>query len=189
MLRMHVRIAPIRAFLQKTDMSSTYLIRPALADDAPRIAVLGAQVWIHTYATAAISEVIAQYVLASFTPERFRTLAQDPGAVMLVAEREGNLAGYIVVRFASQHADIQTEIETLYVQACFAGQGIGSGLLTRAKEIALTKTGSRSIWLMVNSQNESAIAFYRSLGMKQDGLTYFELGGVKHENKVMIAVD
>jgi ribosomal protein S18 acetylase RimI-like enzyme len=128
-------------------------------------------------------------VLASFTPDQFRTLAQEPGAVLLVAEFEGNIAGYVVMRFGSHHADICTEIETLYVQACFAGQGIGSALLTHARDNAMTKTGSRSIWLMVNSRNENAITFYRSCGMRQDGVAYFELGGTKHENRVMVAVD
>ena len=53
----------------------------------------------------------------------------------------------------------------------------------------MTKTGSQSIWLTVNSQNEKAISFYRSRGMSQDGISYFELGGTKQENKVMVARD
>ena len=53
----------------------------------------------------------------------------------------------------------------------------------------MAKTGDRAIWLVVNSQNEKAISFYRSRGMTQDGIAYFELGGTKHENKVMVARD
>jgi diamine N-acetyltransferase len=170
-------------------MTATYSTRTARPEDAARIAVLGAHVWIHTYASAGISEVIAQYVLKTFTAEKILTLVNDPGAVLLVAEAEGNLAGYSVMRFGSCHADVTTEIETLYIQDSFSGRGIGSALMNHAKRIAETRTGSRAFWLMVNSQNEKAISFYHSRGMAQEGITYFELGGIEHENKVMVARD
>ncbi|MGF6645756.1 ribosomal protein S18 acetylase RimI-like enzyme [Paraburkholderia sp. GAS82] len=170
-------------------MNPTHSIRTARREDAARIAVLGAHVWVHTYAAAGVSDVIAQYVVTTFTPERIVALMNDPGVVLLVAEVAANLAGYIVVRFNSYHADIPIEIETLYVQDSFAGRGIGSSLLTRARELAMDRTGDRAIWLIVNSQNEKAISFYRSRGMTQDGVAYFELGGIQHENKVMVTRD
>ncbi|VWD42953.1 GCN5-related N-acetyltransferase [Burkholderia lata] len=168
-------------------MSAMVLIRTARQEDAARIAVLGAHVWVHTYAAAGVSEVIAQYVLGTFTTERIVTVVNDPGAVLLIAEADGNLAGYIVIRLGSHHADVPVEIETLYVQASFSGRGIGSSLLTHASGIAEAQTGNRSFWLSVNSQNEKAIAFYHSRGMVQEGIAYFELGGIRHENKIMVA--
>ncbi|WP_172309991.1 GNAT family N-acetyltransferase [Paraburkholderia solitsugae] len=170
-------------------MKTTHSIRAARPDDAARIAVLGAHVWVHTYAAAGVSEVIAQYVTAKFTPENILALLNDPGIVLLVAEANANLAGYIVMRFGSHHADVPTEIETLYIQDSFAGCGIGSALLTHARGVAMARTGNRAVWLIVNSQNEKAISFYRARGMTQDGIAYFELGGIKHENKVMVARD
>lgn len=151
--------------------------------------MLGAHVWVHTYAAAGVSEIIAKYVVATFTPEKILALVNDPGVVLLVAEVERNLAGYIVMRFGSYHADIPVEIETLYIQASFSGRGIGSALLTHARCIAESRTGNRTVWLIVNSQNEKAISFYHSRGMTQEGLAYFELGGIRHENKVMVARD
>jgi ribosomal protein S18 acetylase RimI-like enzyme len=175
--------------LKKNKMKATHSIRTARPEDAACIAVLGAHVWVHTYAAAGVSKVIAQYVLTTFTPENILALMADPGVVLLVAEVEANLAGYIVMRFDSYHADVPIEIETLYIQDSFAGRGIGSALLTHARSIAMARTGDRAIWLIVNSQNEKAISFYRSRGMTQDGIAYFELGGTKHENKVMVARD
>jgi ribosomal protein S18 acetylase RimI-like enzyme len=168
-------------------MEATHSIRTARPEDSARIAVLGAHVWVHTYAAAGVSEVIAQYILTTFTPGKILTLVNDPGAVLLVAEAEGNLAGYIVMRFGSYHADVSIEIETLYIQDSFSGRGIGSALLIHARGNAEAKTGNRAIWLIVNSQNEKAISFYHSRGMTQEGIAYFELGGIKHENKVMVA--
>ncbi|MGF6764714.1 ribosomal protein S18 acetylase RimI-like enzyme [Paraburkholderia sp. GAS33] len=170
-------------------MKFAFSIRPGGAEDSARIAVLGAHVWVHTYATAGVSDVIAQYVLTTFTSEKILVLMNDPGIVVLVAEAEGGLAGYIVMRFGSYHADVPIEIETLYIQDSFAGRGVGSALLTQARDTAAARTGNRAVWLIVNSQNEKAISFYRSRGMTQEGIAYFELGGVKHENKVMVARD
>ncbi len=143
--------------------------------------------WVQTYAEAGVSEPIAQYVLKTFTTERILTLVNDPGVVLLVAETGGNLAGYIVIRFDSHHADVPIEIETLYVQDSFSGRGIGSALMNHAKGIAEARTGNRAFWLMVNSRNEKAISFYHSRGMTQEGIAYFELDGIRHENKVMVA--
>ena len=131
-------------------MEATHSIRTARPEDSARIAVLGAHVWVHTYAAAGVSEVIAQYILTTFTPGKILTLVNDPGAVLLVAEAEGNLAGYIVMRFGSYHADVSIEIETLYIQDSFSGRGIGSALLIHARGIAEAKTGNRAIWLIVN---------------------------------------
>lgn len=170
-------------------MTATYSIRTARPKDAVRIAVLGAHVWVHTYARAGVSDVIAQYVLRAFTTEKILALVNDPGAVLLVAEAEENLVGYIVIRFDSYHADIPIEIETLYIDDSFSGRGIGSAFLTHARGIAEARTGKRAFWLIVNSRNEKAISFYHSRGMAQEGIAYFELGGIKHENKVMVAKD
>ena len=168
-------------------MKAAHSTRTAGPEDAARIAVLGAHVWVHTYAAAGVSDAIARYVLTTFTPDRILTLVNDADTVLLVAEAEANLAGYLVMRFGSHHADVPIEIETLYIQDAFAGRGIGSALLTQARDIAMARTGSRAIWLIVNSQNERAISFYRSRGMAQDGIAYFDLDGIKHENKVMVA--
>jgi ribosomal protein S18 acetylase RimI-like enzyme len=170
-------------------MEATHSIRTARPEDSARIAVLGAHVWVHTYAATGVSEVIAQYVLATFTHEKILTLVNDPGSVLLVAEAEENLAGYIVMRFGSYRADISIEIETLYIQDSLSGRGIGSALLAHAKDIAEARTGNRAIWLTVNSRNEEAISFYHSRGLRQEGVAYFELDGIKHENKVMVARD
>src|SRR5476651_2115832 len=121
-------------------MKATHSIRTAKPEDAPLIAVLGAHVWVHTYAAAGVSDVIAQYVLATFTLDKIRALMDDPSRVLLVAEAEANLAGYIVMRFGSRHADVPIEIETLYIQDSFAGRGIGSALLTHARDIAMVRT-------------------------------------------------
>ena len=46
-------------------------IRPPIAADAPALAALSIQVWLDTYATEGVSDLIARYVLDEFTPAAF----------------------------------------------------------------------------------------------------------------------
>jgi diamine N-acetyltransferase len=167
-------------------VNSKHAIRIATVEDASRIAVLGAQVWLQTYVDAGISEVVARYILETFAVKRVRALVEDSSAAVLVAEEEGRLAGYAVLRLGSWHGDISSEVETLYVQEPVTRRGIGSALLARSRDVALNRTGSRAVWLTVNSRNERALSFYRAGGFVADGITSFELGGVKYENTVMV---
>lgn len=170
-------------------MTSTHANRIATFDDVPRLAVLGAQVWLDTYAVAGVPDAMARFVLDAFSVERIRSLVQDPNAIVLVAEQDANLAGYVVARLGSCHGNISTEIQTLYVQEPLTGRGIGSALLAQSREAAMRRAGSRAVWLAVNSRNERAIRFYRARGLSEDGITYFLLSDTKHENTVMVARD
>ena len=69
-------------------MRSPYVIRQAQPDDAPRLAVLATQVWMHTYATQGVSPVIADYVLAELAPQSFVAKLGNPAITILVAERD-----------------------------------------------------------------------------------------------------
>ena len=172
-------------------MTPRAMIRAADARDAASLAALGMQVWLHTYATTGVSAVIAEYVLAELTPGKFLGLIDDPEASLFVAEIEGHLVGYIVVRYGadSPEADSNVEIETLYVQEHFLRLGIGTALLRRAQAETKRRTGSGRICLTVNIYNANAIAFYKRHGFVHAGTAYFALGAEKHENHVLVCQD
>ncbi|MBE9608245.1 GNAT family N-acetyltransferase [Chitinilyticum piscinae] len=122
------------------------LIRKGRAGDAPQLAVLAAQVWLHTYADAGISVTIADHVLDAFTLTRYTALLTDPDKSVLVAERGGNLLGFAAVAFGQPCPDddaARSELETLYVQEHCHGQGLGSALLNAAEHHARQTAGSR----------------------------------------------
>jgi hypothetical protein len=116
-IRSHLSFTITSELRKKNKMKATYSTRTARREDAARIAVLGAHVWVHTYAAAGVSDVIAQYVLTTFTQEKILAVLSDSHVVLLVAEAEANLAGYIVMRLDSFHADVSIEIETLYEES------------------------------------------------------------------------
>ena len=177
--------------------------------DAARLAALGMQVWLHTYATRGISETVARHVLAEFTPAKFDALMLSDTSHVLVAEQDDHLVGYAVLTFGAAcpacdapptepHAEPRiephtepptqptTELATLYVQAHFARQGIGARLLDAAAALATVRSRA-GLWLTVNARNDAAMAFYARHGYARVGTAYFTLGGVRHENHVLVA--
>jgi hypothetical protein len=104
------------------------IIRTARVDDAACIAVLATQVWLHTYATQGISAVISHYTRTQLIPEKYLALLDDPLARLWVAELDGYLIGFAVVKFDAPcpvHAPVSAELQTLYVQGILWGRALG----------------------------------------------------------------
>lgn len=163
-------------------------IRPAIAADAPALAALSIQVWLDTYATEGVSDLIARYVLDEFTPAAFVSWISDPSTAVFVAEADGLLVGYPRLRFgASQKLfpAADTELCTLYVQEPFTQAGVGSALLHEARAAVRSRTGSDALWLTVNVLNLRACAFYGKHGFVRTGTAWFTLGDARHENHVL----
>jgi GNAT superfamily N-acetyltransferase len=163
-------------------------IRPGKLGDARRIAVLATQVWLHTYATDGINDEIAKYILSELTVEKFSASLGDPDTNLVVAECGDCLVGFATVKFGASCPSVAgpvVELQTLYVQEHFIGQGIGRSLL----QVAETKARERSaspLWLTVNAKNVRAISFYTREGYSKAGTTYFVLGEGRHENHVLV---
>jgi ribosomal protein S18 acetylase RimI-like enzyme len=183
-------VAEIRAALLALAQGSAaaapaWMLRPAQAADATRLAALALQVWLSTYAREGVSEDIATYVLARFTPAAFAELLADAQRRLLVAEGPGGLLGYAQLRRGPAQGGLEVELETLYVQAQAQGTGLGRELLAQAQWLAGRELGAPAFWFSVNARNERALNFYRRAGCIQFGETWFELGGGRHLNLLM----
>jgi len=182
---------PIRAALRALAQGPApaaapgWLLRPAQAGDATRLAALALQVWLSTYAWEGVSEDIAAYVLARFTPAAFAELLADAQRLLLVGEGPGGLLGYAQLRRGAPQGGLEVELETLYVQAPAQGTGLAQALLAQARLAAYRQLGAPAIWLSVNARNERALNFYRRAGCIECGETWFELGGGRHLNLLL----
>lgn len=163
-------------------------VRPATAADAHTLAALAIQVWLDTYATDGVNDLLGRYVLSTFTPAAFTAWAEAPDAALRVAQVDGHLVGYALLQFGAAQPlapGCDTELRTLYVQSPFARSGVGSMLLREARSAAHARTGSDGLWLTVNVKNLHACAFYEKHGLTVTGLTQFVLGDGRHDNHVM----
>jgi diamine N-acetyltransferase len=166
-------------------------IRSGRPEDASRLAVLATQVWLHTYATAGISADVAQYVLSELTPGRYSERLKDSAVHLFLAEHNESLVGLAAVKFGVQcptGAASAAELQTLYVQEHFIGQGVGKALLQAAEAKAREQSGC-PLWLTDNARNAKAIAFYERQAYSKVGTAYFVFGEGRHENHVLIGRD
>jgi ribosomal protein S18 acetylase RimI-like enzyme len=163
-------------------------VRGAGPRDAPCLAVLATQVWLHTYATDGIGEDIAHHVLSELGVDKYAALLGDPRTSVLVAEIAQRLVGMAVVRAAAPcpaGAPSTMELQTLYVQAHFVGRSIGTRLL-QAVEGQAQATARCAPWLTVHAHNARALAFYARHGYVRVGTDWFVLGTQRHENHVLV---
>ncbi|QNK67375.1 GNAT family N-acetyltransferase [Variovorax sp. PAMC26660] len=174
-----------------TEERDTIAVRPAVTADAHTLAALAIQVWLSTYATEGVNDLLARYVLGEFTPSKFVALTEDAAACLLVAEIDSHLVGYALVRFGVAQPLIpsaEAELCTLYVQEPFTGAGVGTALLREARASIRKRTGTDALWLSVNVKNRRACGFYEKHGLVEKGRTHFVLGEGRHENHVLALI-
>lgn len=119
------------------------------------------------------------YMQEAFSVDQIRTELEDKNSVFLVAELDGELAGYAKLIFESTEPEIiaewPVELSRLYSHQKFLGKGVGQALMdacfARAKE-----TGRDVIWLGVWEFNPRAQRFYEKNGFRLVGKHTFLLG-------------
>lgn len=142
-------------------------LRKACLADTMMLSALSVHVWLDTYATEGVSEVIADYVHDALSPEHFDLSLKQPENQILVAEYHQALVGFISLAEKSpcpEKPSETLEIDRLYVMPRFHGQGIASMLLQASKHL-YEKQGYTFFLLTTWDQNLKAIKFYEKRGL------------------------
>ncbi|MGY0216616.1 N-acetyltransferase family protein [Endozoicomonadaceae bacterium StTr2] len=168
-------------------MTTDCRIRTATLEDSANIAALSIQVWLDTYAFDGIRRNISDYVLTEFTAAKIAEKVADSRFVYLICERDEHMLGYAMLDLQAE-APVTglagPELEKLYVQERFTGQGLGALLLQAAMEYC-RKLRSEQLWLRVYHLNQRAMAFYRKHQFIEAGETWFEFEDEQHKNYVL----
>ncbi|MDZ7651542.1 MAG: GNAT family N-acetyltransferase [Burkholderiaceae bacterium] len=163
-------------------------LRRAVLADVLCLRVLGQQVFLDTYATEGIRPTLAREVLETFSERATQAVLADAASCITVAERDGHLVGFAHLRLPAVNAlapaGVQAELCRLYVQAPFAGRGLGRALLVDAEQRA-REAGATVLWLKVWVHNARARAFYARHSFGDCGSTWYEFEGERHENRVL----
>ena len=86
----------------------------------------------------------------------------------LVCEVEGRIVGYAYAHRQMERAAYQWNAElSVYIDAAFAGQGIGKQLYTRLIEL-LKQQHVKTLYALITLPNEASIALHRSFGRWHD---------------------
>jgi len=156
-------------------------IRRATSDDAKSLTDLSYTTFWDAFAhhPKNAPDDLAHYMRQAFSVEQIADELNDPRAVFLVAEIEGELAGY--AKLVCDHidpgisAEKPIELNRLYSQQKFLGQGVGQTLMDACFDLA-RENGFDTIWLGVWEYNPRAQRFYEKNGFREVGSHTFVLG-------------
>ena len=156
-------------------------IRRATSDDAKSLTDLSYTTFWDAFAhhPKNAPDDLAHYMRQAFSVERIADELNDPRAVFLVAEIEGELAGY--AKLVCDHiepgisGEKPIELNRLYSQQKFLGQGVGQTLMDACFDLA-RENGFDTIWLGVWEYNPRAQRFYEKNGFREVGSHTFVLG-------------
>ena len=125
-------------------------IKPAIAEDAQKLARLAAQ-----------NDFSARWSAADFIAE----IAQNTSLVLKAQNDAGDIIGFISHRFAPPYA----ELTNFAVAAANQRQGVGANLLQKSLAI-LKQKGVGALTLEVNINNSAAAALYKKSGFTQTAI-------------------
>ena len=157
------------------------LIRSAMLKDAKPLTDLSYTTFWDAFAhhPKNAPDDLAYYMRQAFNLEQIIEELNDPKAIFLIAEIENEFAGYAKLVLDNIEPGITAqkpiELNRLYSQQKFLGQGIGQTLMDACFELAKVQ-GFDTIWLGVWEFNPRAQRFYEKNGFRFVGKHTFVLG-------------
>ena len=162
-------------------------VRCALSDDAEALSTFASAVFPLGGPPGANPLDLAHYIATELTAECFRTLNENPDAMLFVAEMADRLCGYALALRSSPHPQIEgvaPELRKLYVAPAHHGRGVADELM-RQVLASLGQDRSALVWLSVYSENRRAIAFYKKWGFHIVGTQEFLVGADRQKDFLM----
>lgn len=162
-------------------------IRVATTADLANLRKLAIDAFINAYAVFNKETDMQQYLKENFSEDVLRAELTNPEIVILVAEQENAILGYVkLVPGGCEDLKFNRplEIARLYSAVHAIGSGIGKMLVAAVWDFA-RKNSYDGIWLGVWQKNFRAVNFYQREGFRITGVTDFKLGDDVQDDFVM----
>lgn len=163
-------------------------IRRATAGDATLLSEMGARTFYESFAAQNNPEDMAAYLASAFTQEKLAGEVADERAIFLIAEVNGEAAGYAKVRASEPEPCViganPMELCRIYCETSWQGRGVGAALMQAARDAARSQ-GAQVLWLGVWEYNPRAIAFYERWGFRTVGSHVFVVGSDPQTDLIM----
>ncbi len=160
--------------------------RTATAADAEALAELGTKTFTDTFGHL-YQPADLELFLQNHSPDNWDKELNDPAFEVRIAERDGQLVGY--VKLGPPHLPFEprgeaAELRQLYVVEEVKGQGVADALIQWVIERA---RGLRAdhLYLSVFTENHRARRFYEKYGFEPEGTYAFMVGSHADEDVVM----
>ncbi len=161
---------------------SEIFIRHAVPEDAQRLTDLAYTTCWDAFADHPKNapDDLAHYMRQAFSLEQITAELAEPNSIFLLAEIGGELAGYAKLILGHSEPGITAErpieLNRLYSQQKYLGQGVGQRLMDACFDLAKERRFD-TIWLGVWEFNPRAQRFYEKNGFRVVGKHTFLLGG------------
>jgi ribosomal protein S18 acetylase RimI-like enzyme len=167
---------------------AAYDIRRADEADAPALTEFGARTFRESFGQDNTAEDMEKHLASAWRLDLQLAELRDPSMDTLIAEADGELAGFAMVREKHPPPGVVTrkpiELWRFYVDKPWQGRGLARALMT-AVEASARARGGRELWLGVWERNERAQAFYRKCGFETVGRQIFVVGSDPQTDHVM----
>ena len=149
-------------------MSVSLEVREAEPADAQAVEAVAATAWESDYPELLSREHPGQAAHDWYAPERIRRDATDPTHVLLLAEEDDRVVGFVHAFGPAEDAAATAEcgdILRAYVRPDARGRGVGRALVDAARD-ELHDRGYDEINAMALAANDAAWAFYEACGFE-----------------------
>lgn len=164
-------------------------IRRGVAADAAGLAELAERTFRETFAADNSADDMALHLAQTYGHSQQHRELVDPDITTLLAECEGQRAGFAQVRAGVTPACVMgespIELWRFYVDRQWHGRGVAQALMKSAESEAYRR-GGRTLWLGVWERNERAKAFYRKHGFVDVGSQVYMVGADAQIDRVWV---
>ncbi len=158
------------------------VLKKCTLSDAPQLLQLARRTFVEAFEKDNNPEDFADYLETVFTLSGMEAQLSNPDCLFYFVFNREHLVGYFKLNRGPAQTDLRDdtalELERIYVDGTFQGQGIGKWMVLQAIDIAQTAKMT-SIWLGVWQRNTNAIRFYERLGFKKFGSHPYWIGNDK----------
>jgi ribosomal protein S18 acetylase RimI-like enzyme len=140
-------------------------VRAAVASDASAVAAVGSVAFTRQYEglvdPANYTWAVRQWYSDEAVEESIKASAADPTAWFLIAERDGELLGFLQY----DETGPQPELHRIYVAPSAQGSGVGGSLMNALHKQLAAAAG---YVLVVVEGNQDAVRFYQRHGLREE---------------------
>lgn len=158
-------------------------IRLATSGDVGAVQRVAEHSWEHDYPDILSRESIVEGVHEWYSEERLDDEFDRSDAAVLVADRQGEVVGFVHAAWAdgADGPSREGDVLRVYVDPDHRGKAVGSALLETAVATLFERDVER-IRAMVLAENDPGKAFYRSHGFeREEGSNETEIAGERYE--------
>lgn len=154
-------------------------IIPITSSELEALVYISRKIFYDSFHHLNTAENMKEYMDRAFNPQQLLSELVNPLSAFYFIVVGDTIAGYLKTNLGGAQSDVHDEdsleIERIYVEDRFQGQGLGAHLLEKAKEKAREQR-LKSIWLGVWEKNTAAKRFYERHGFREFGSHEFRMG-------------